>query len=210
MCNRVDNYGISIEKVSQQLEAEIAEGNYFFANELNAFDRPALPIVLDHHGRKITHGTWGLIKEIQKDRPAQGINLTAEKAGTLYREYGHNRCVIPVAGFYDWMHVSNPGKKTPLKIKHRMHLKGENTFYIAGFYDVWNNNEIGFGVVTTAANKLMSVIHNSKSRMPVCLDAEMANRFLNDEPIELFTYPAHDPALVALNLEASKMPPTLF
>ena len=210
MCNRVDNEGISIDEVSERLKAQIVEGNYQFAKEVNAFNRPAVPIVVDYQGRKITHGTWGINKDIPKDRPAQGINLTAEKTHTFYKNYEHNRCVIPVSGFYDWMHVSNPGKKTPIKVKHRMHWKDANQFYLAGFFDVWDNKEIGFGLVTTSANELMSVIHNSKLRMPICLDEQMADKFLNDEPIESFTYPAFDPALIAVNLEPEKMPMTLF
>ncbi|WBV60250.1 hypothetical protein PFY12_14575 [Chryseobacterium camelliae] len=66
------------------------------------------------------------------------------------------------------------------------------------------------GIVTTAANELMSIIHNSKLRMPICLNAKMAERFLNDEPIEEFTFPAYDPKLVAENLEPHKIPNTLF
>ncbi|RCU42308.1 hypothetical protein EIZ47_10200 [Chryseobacterium lacus] len=210
MCNRVDNEGISIEEAAERLRAEIVENNYQFAKEINAFQRPAIPIVLDYQGRKITHGTWGLKKEIPKDKPAQGINLTAEKTHTFYRTVEHNRCVIPVSGFYDWMHVTNPGKKTPIKVKHRMQWKDENQFYIAGFFDVWDNKEIGFGLVTTGSNELMSIIHNSKLRMPVCLNSTMADRFLNDEPIEEFTFPNYDPQLVAVNLEPDKLPQTLF
>ena len=210
MCNRVDNEGISIQETADRLRAEIVEGNYQFAKELSAFDRPAIPVVLDYQGRKVTHGTWGIKKEIPKDRPAQGINLTAEKTHTFYKTVEHNRCVIPVSGFYDWMHVTNPGKKTPIKVKHRMRWKEENQFYIAGFYDVWDNKEIGFGLVTTVSNELMSIIHNSKLRMPICLNSAMADKFLNDEPIEEFTFPTYDPHLIAVNLEPGKMPQTLF
>ena len=56
----------------------------------------------------------------------------------------------------------------------------------------------------------MSVVHNSKLRMPLCLDARMADKFLNDEPIEEFTFPTFDPKLVAVNLEPNKIPQTLF
>ena len=55
MCNRVDNYGLSISEVSNELQAEIAENNYHYAEEINAFQRPAIPVVLEHEGRKITH-----------------------------------------------------------------------------------------------------------------------------------------------------------
>src|SRR5690606_39487985 len=52
---------------------------------------------------------------------------------------------------------------------------------LAAFFDVWDNREIGFGLVTTSANELMSVIHNSKLRMPICLDDKMADRFRSEE-----------------------------
>lgn len=210
MCNRVDNSGLSIDEVSEELDAEIVEGNYYFNKEINAFNRPAIPIVLEYEGRKITHGTWGIKQEIPKDKPAQGINLTAEKTHTFYKKVEHNRCVVAVTGFYDWMHVTSPGKKTPIKVKHRMHWKDAHQFYIAAFYDVWENKEIGFGLVTTVSNELMSVVHNSKLRMPICMDARTADRFLRDEPIENFTFPSYDPQLVAVNLEPEKMPNTLF
>lgn len=210
MCNRVDNYGLSISQVSQELEAEIVEGNYYYAEEINAFQRPAIPIVLEYDGRKITHGTWGINQEIPKDKPAKGINLTAEKSHTFYKKVENNRCIIPVTGFYDWMHVANPSKKAPIKVKHRMHWKSTDHFYIAGYYDVWENKEIGFGLITTVANSLMSVVHNSKLRMPLCLDSKMANKFLNGAPIENFSFPNFDPQLVAVNLEPQKIPLTLF
>lgn len=210
MCNRIDNSSLLMEGVAEYLNAEIAEGNYILEKEVNAFSVPAVPIVLEHHGRKITHGTWGLYKEVPKEKFGKGINLTAEKTHTFYRKFEHNRAVIPVTGFYDWMHFPDAGKKKPITVKHRMHWKNEDQFYIAGFYDVWDNNEIGVGMVTTVANKLMSVIHNSKMRMPICMDASMADEFLNDKPIEDFVFPQYDPKLVAVNLEPHKMPFTLF
>ena len=210
MCNRVDNAGLSMDEVSRALQAEIVEGNYYTAEEINAFSRPAIPVVLEHEGRKITHGTWGIQPNAPKDKPAQGINLTAEKSHTYYRKVEHNRCVVPVTGFYDWMHVADPGKKTPIKVKHRVHWKDADQFYIAAYYDVWENKEIGFGLITTVANDLMSIVHNSKLRMPLCMDAKTADRFLNDEPIEDFTFPNYDPNLVGVNLEPQKIQQTLF
>lgn len=210
MCNRVDNAGLKLEKVSQLLDAEIAEDNYELNKDVNAFVRPALPIVLEHHGRYITHGTWGVDKEIPKDKPGKGINLTAEKAHTLYKNIEHQRCVVPVRGFYEWMHFTPAGRKTPLKIKHRMTWQGADEFFIAGLYQLWDNKEVGFGLVTTVANELMSVVHNSKKRMPICLDARAADRFLQEGPISDFVFPAYDPKLIAVNQEPEKLPPTLF
>lgn len=210
MCYSFDNKKVDLDKVAQEFEAENYESGYVQSEIVSAFARPALPIVLDYQGRKVTHGTWGLYAEIPKEKPAKGLNLTAEKTHTFYRNFEHNRCVIPISGFYDYMHVQNLGKKTPIKVKHEVFWKDADHFYLAGFFDVWDNKEIGVGVVTTAANELMSIIHNSKLRMPICLDAKMADRFLKDEPIENFTFPHYDPNLFAENLEPEKMPNTLF
>ena len=128
MCNRVDNYGLSISEVSNELQAEIVENDYYYAEKINAFQRPAIPVVLEHEGRKITNATWGINKDIPIDKPAKGINLTAEKSHTFYKKVENNRCIVPVTGFYDWMHVTNPGKKTPIKVKHRMHWKNCDHF----------------------------------------------------------------------------------
>ena len=57
---------------------------------------------------------------------------------------------------------------------------------------------------------LMIVVHNSKLRIRLCLEARMADNFLNDEPIEEFTFLTFVPKLVAVNLEPSKIPQTLF
>ncbi|MGK6342817.1 SOS response-associated peptidase family protein [Chryseobacterium sp. DT-3] len=210
MCYSFDNKKVNLDKVAEELNAENYESGYSKSELVSAFSRPAMPIVLEHEGLKITHGTWGLYAEIPKDKPAKGLNLTAEKTHTFYKSFQHNRCVIPITGFYDFMHVSNPGRKTPIKVKHEVFWKGADHLYLAGFYDVWENKEIGVGIVTTVANELMSIVHNSKLRMPICLDARMASRFLNDEPIEEFTFPNYDPQLMASNLEPEKMPNTLF
>lgn len=211
MCYSFNNKKVDLKKIAEELDAENYESDYVQEENVSAFTRPAMPIVLEHNGRKITHGTWGLYSEIPKDKPAKGLNLTAENTHTYYKKFEHNRCVIPISGFYDFQHVSIPGKKTPAKVKHEVVWKNTDHLYLAGFFDVWGNKEIGVGIVTTAANELMSMVHNSKMRMPICLDARMADRFLKDEPIEEFIYPAYDPALVAINLEPHKLPPpTLF
>ncbi|HAO26726.1 MAG TPA: hypothetical protein DCQ68_01690 [Chryseobacterium indologenes] len=207
MCYSFSNKTVDLKKIAEEMEAENYETGYVQEENVSAFTRPAMPIVLEHNGRKITHGTWGLYAEIPKDKPAKGLNLTAEKTNTFYKKFENNRCVVPISGFYDFQHVVIPGKKIPAKVKHEVLWNDADHLYLAGFFDVWDNKEIGVGIVTTVANELMSLIHNSKLRMPICLDARMADRFLKDEPIEEFVFPTFDPDLVAVNLEPHKLPP---
>ena len=57
---------------------------------------------------------------------------------------------------------------------------------MAGIWQPWTDKETGetvdtFAIVTTAANKLMQQIHNSRMRMPVILPEELAWEWLFGE-----------------------------
>lgn len=49
----------------------------------------------------------------------------------------------------------------------------------------------------------MSEIHNTKKRMPICLNKDLHERWLNQKPLEMFSYPNLDPNLVAIEAEES-------
>lgn len=77
-------------------------------------------------------------------------------------------------GFYEWQWLDEKGKQ---KQKYELVLPGEEAFAFAGLYSDWANPATGetlhtFTILTTAANELLSKIHNSKKRMPVVLSAE--------------------------------------
>ena len=60
--------------------------------------------------------------------------------------------------------------KTAVKYPYHIGLKDKEYFYIAGIWQPWKDVETGeyvetFSVVTTAANKIMEQIHNSKKRV---------------------------------------------
>lgn len=65
------------------------------------------------------------------------------------------RCLIPVTGFFEWMHL---GKE---KIPHYIRKRGGGIFHLGGIYE-----GDSYTILTTTANKRMAVIHNSKLRMP--------------------------------------------
>ena len=49
-----------------------------------------------------------------------------------------------------------------------------------------------YAMVTTAANELMSVVHNTKKRMPVILRATDEAAWLGGADIKEFAYPKYD------------------
>lgn len=122
----------------------------------------------------------------------------------MYREATlKRRCLVISSGFFEWRHHHPIGKKglplkTAAKYPYHISLKDRNYFFMAGIWQPWKDMETGeyvesFALVTTAANRLMEQVHNSKKRMPTILPEELAYEWLlgnlSEERItELATY----------------------
>ena len=83
-----------------------------------------------------------------------------------------------VNGFYEWQHI---GKE---KIPYFIRLKEDIPFALAGLYDNWLNRNTGevintFTIITTPANPMMEVIHNTKKRMPAILSPSSEKEWIN-------------------------------
>jgi putative SOS response-associated peptidase YedK len=68
-------------------------------------------------------------------------------------------------------------------------LKDSQLFAFAGIWDAWTNKETKetlktFSIITTQANPLLALIHNTKKRMPVILRQEDEKKWLIDIPVE--------------------------
>jgi len=161
------------------------EKNYKPGFFFTAFQLPELPVIAEEGIIDIF--TWGLIPFWVKSE-SQANNIRKKtfnaKAETLQdkpsfrKAFQHNRCLVPAHGFFEW-HTLN-GKKFPYYIR----LKNDQPFTFAGLWDEWVNKETGevfhtFSVITTAANSLMEQIHNTKKRMPVILDQENVETWMD-------------------------------
>ncbi len=118
------------------------------------------------------------------------INARSESAEekTLFAEsLACRRCVIPTAGFFEWMH--NGTKADPHR-KFRFNQTGTGLLYLAGLYrPSFVREEQEFVILTREANASMAPIHD---RMPVILrpehvaeylfSAENAKRLLRETP----------------------------
>ena len=138
-------------------------------------------------GYKKENGQW--------QEPIITLNATSEEMllpNKMYREAAlHRRCLILSTGFFEWRHVFPIGKrtgkplKTAVKFPYHIGVKNHDYFYLAGIWQPWKDVETGeyvetFSIVTTAANKLMQQIHNSKKRMPTILTESLAREWLLD------------------------------
>jgi putative SOS response-associated peptidase YedK len=153
----------------------------------HAFSLPELPAICSGSEDKIQLLRWGLIPSWTRSaEDADSIryktfNARAESVRSkpsFSRSFTSKRCIIPVKGFFEWQHVEN--KKIPWYIYN----SAEEIFSIAGLFDQWVENNTGeifntFSVITTDANELLAVIHNSKKRMPVILNRNDEKKWIS-------------------------------
>jgi putative SOS response-associated peptidase YedK len=94
-------------------------------------------------------------------------------------------------GFYEWQWLDVKGKN---KVKYQIGIADEALFAFAGLYSYWKNERTSeivrtFTIVTTEANTLMAKIHTIKKRMPIILQPEDEQNWLQMGNVEKFAFP---------------------
>lgn len=175
-------YNIEINLTREQLEKRFnAKLNkdlpYRKQNRVSAFTLPACPIVCCETPEEIKLLNWGLIPFwVRNKDAANSIRMKTfnARSETLTEKpsFRHliksKKCIVLTNGFYEW--------QTRGKVKQPFFIgvRDEEATALAGLHDQWANKETGellntFTIITTQANPLMEVIHNTKKRMPVIL-----------------------------------------
>lgn len=187
-------FSVNVNLVKDELEnrygASFPDHNrYQPSYYYHAFGLPEIPAICSGSPDKIELLTWGLIPSWTKSNSdAQEIryktfNARAETVSTkpsFSRSFKSKRCLIPVKGFFEWQHSAD--EKIPWYIYHGK----EEIFSLAGLFDQWADSSTGetidtFTIITTDANDLLSVIHNTKKRMPVILDRNDEFRWISND-----------------------------
>lgn len=181
-------FGLERLAVTYQPRYNIAPGQQVFA------------IIQNRHGKRYaTYLRWGLLPSWAKDPQLsyKMINARAETADqkpTYRNALRLRRCLIPATGFYEWCQVD--ALKTPYFIR----LLSSAPMALAGLWEEWQAPKgetiRSFTVLTTAANHLVSSIHN---RMPVVIPKCSINTWLDHSNYDLpqlmnmmQPYPAED------------------
>jgi len=104
------------------------------------------------------------------------FNAKAEtlKESRAFREpYARRRCVVPIAGFYEWARAGGD------KQAYYIHARDDRGLLLAGIWDRWRDDEgevLSFAVVTTAVHEQLAFVH---TRQPALLSREEARRWLD-------------------------------
>ncbi len=142
----------------------------------SAFTQPFWPVVTAGRPDEVLEHRWGLVPAWAEDPKAflrktptfNAISETAfEKPSFRGALKAGRRCLVPVTGFFEWMHVGR------LTYPHRIHVRSRHLFCLAGIHE--NGT---YSILTCPANALMARIHNSRRRMPVILPAELERAWL--------------------------------
>ena len=130
-------------------------------------------------GREAALMRWGLVPFWAKDLKigARMINARAETVAekpAFRNALKKRRCLVLADGYYEWQ--KTPTGKRPFRIIMR---SGE-PFAMAGLWETWKDPQGNVfpscTIITTAANDLLSRIHN---RMPVILPRELEEGWLD-------------------------------
>ena len=189
-------YGVNKSKgdIEKAFKAKFDQQGFEPMQEANGFAHPFMPIIVDKRPDIITGANWGLLPTWAKDTSFQKNTLNArietidEKPS--FRNSINNRCLILATNFYEWKWLDEKGKQ-----KEKFSIAtDEELFAFAGLYSLWNNPQNGqqmltYTILTTEANGLMAEIHNTKKRMPVVLNSEHHNLWLQGENIKTFAFP---------------------
>ena len=175
---------------------------------VKGFDFPFMPVVSSQNQETIQMYRWGFVPpHITTDEKATDFlhryNTLNAKAESLFesRLFGESarkkRCLVLCSGFFEWRH-KNPGKKNSEKYPFYVSLKDEGMLVFGGIWEKFTNHETGeiihtYAIITTPANELMELVHNSKKRMPLIIKPENALKWLDnnldEEQIKSFLKP---------------------
>lgn len=179
MCSRYTQ-SMSAAQLAQRFSATAAEG-FSIPDAPEFFPAQEAPVVaLGTGGRRLGLMRWGLIPSWAKEEAfgRKTFNARAETAAEKpsFRDaLAKRRCLVPAAGFFEW--ISEPGAKN--KTKLRFHRKDGEAFAMAGLWDRWKAPDgrqvLSFTILTAAANAAVAPIHE---RMPVILAPADEDRWL--------------------------------
>jgi putative SOS response-associated peptidase YedK len=176
-------FTVNVNLIKEELESRygatfLDPDKYRPSYYYHAYGLPEMPAICSGRPDRIQLLKWGLIPYwVKNPESADDIrhktfnarSETIDSKPSFSHPFRSKRCIIPVKGFFEWQHEGT--KKIPWYI----YRADDDIISFAGLWDEWIETRTGetvntFSIVTTDANEIMAVIHNSKKRMPVILD----------------------------------------
>jgi putative SOS response-associated peptidase YedK len=109
---------------------------------------------------------WGMVPSWSKSFDSKFATFnarieTVDKKPTFREAWQQSqRCMIPMAGYYEW--TGDKNNKKPFYISDR----DNGCLMVAGLYETWGDNQLSCTILTAPANEGLHHIHH---RMPIML-----------------------------------------
>jgi putative SOS response-associated peptidase YedK len=161
---------------------------------VKGFDFPIMPIISNDNPSVIQMFRWGFVpphiqNAVKATEFLNQYNTLNAKAENLFESRLFNeaikkqRCLVLCSGFFEWRH-KNPEKKNSEKYPFYVSLKDEGMFVFGGIWEKFTDQITGeiihsYAIITTQANELMELVHNTKKRMPLIIEPENAMKWLD-------------------------------
>lgn len=185
-------FSVNVNLIKEELEERYGvlfpdKYRYHPSYYYHAFSLPEIPALCTGSGDNIELLKWGLIPSWVKspddaneiryktfNARAETLEVRPSFSGSLRSK----RCLVPLKGFFEWQHTASG------KIPWYIYQTDDDILSVAGLYDHWTDPATGetlktFSIITTEANDMMAVIHNSKKRMPAVLDKDSEEKWID-------------------------------
>lgn len=175
LCGRYSLY-ISLDELVERfgLDLDLKED---FNPQWEIYPTDRAPVIIKKKQKQLKLFKWGLSPQYT-NKPiinARAETITEKKLFT--DSFQKKRCLVPATSFFEW-------KKGEKKIKHRIYVKHEKIFSLAGIYDTFIDQQgkevTCYTIITTRANGKIEPIH---SRMPVIIPREKEDIWLTTKQI---------------------------
>ena len=176
MCGR---YSLIADLDDLALRFQFFHGDFDYDPCYNIAPTKNVLTVSGGDGRQARLMKWGLIPFWAKEAKigARMINARAETVAekpAFRNALKKRRCLVLSDGYYEW-------QKTPAaKMPYRIIMRSGEPFAFAGLWETWKDPQGNVvpscSIITTAANELLSPIHD---RMPVILPLDSEELWLD-------------------------------
>tara|TARA_R110002124_G_scaffold106730_1_gene258815 strand:- start:20 stop:736 length:717 start_codon:yes stop_codon:yes gene_type:complete len=169
--------------------------------QFSGFEKPFLPVISILNPSEIDMYRWRLV-------PTWVTHENQWKANTLnarndelfnkpsYKDFWRNRCLVMCTGFFEPHCPAGTSHSQSWYIKP----KEGGLFTLGGIFSKWKE-VYTFSIITTDASPLMAQVHNEGQRMPLILEDENAEKWLQKDLTQqemeklMLPYP-HDQRLI--------------
>lgn len=179
MCGR---YELIVGQDQIQAHFSFVKNEFYLESRDEIYPSQKCPIITNE--MLLEKALWGFKVDFTKQLIINARQESILEKDLFSRPFEYHRCLILASAFFEW---------DEHKIKHRIHLKDQDLFVMAGILS-FINQQPRFTMITKDSTKEMKKVH---SRVPVIFNDKEAYDYLNNSKILSYRMLANnDPDLV--------------